>query len=492
MKKLLIGSLSAAAMLLLTGNAAAWQKDPDSKVDAAKVVTAALLSSPEATIGDADTAVAGTAGVDVGSTDLTSYTSSSSSSGTIFWVDNTPLSGDCPQATYPTIQSAVNASGPNDTVKVCPGVYPEQVRIIGHNHDGLKLESLTPLGATIKWPTVETSPLALVYFNNADGVTIRGFVVSGPFTFNGCSLERHEGLSVVNAFDERITHNKITMIRNSNPALRGCQEGDAVAIGFRTDPTKPPFFVGTEPGSAKVWDNLIERYQKNGIQTVNQGSYVNARNNTIVYYPAEEVADGPTRAAPNGVVVFREAAASVEQNSISGNQWTLFPLSTGVILDEAPPGSSDVSHNRIFDNDYGVETDTQTGLEISHNDVYENRADAITLCGEVTFGCGPAMQIVVRANHITGNAGSGIALFGANSNLLKTNDVEQNGTGATDTTDGIRVDSGSTNNQIAENHMLGNLTHDCHDDSTGPGTAGTANYWINDKGVTENRPGLCY
>src|SRR3954471_20933682 len=166
MKKLLIGSLSAVAMLLLAGNAAAWQKDPDSKVNAAQVVTAALLSSPDATIGDADTTAAGTAGTEVGSTNLTTYTSSSSSSSGVFWVDNTPLSGDCPQATYPTIQAAVSASGPNDTVKVCPGTYPEQVRIVGHNHDGLKIESLTPLAATIQWPTPETFPLPLVDFNN--------------------------------------------------------------------------------------------------------------------------------------------------------------------------------------------------------------------------------------------------------------------------------------------------------------------------------------
>ena len=69
--------------------------------------------------------------------------------------------------------------------------------------------------------------------------------------------------------------------------------------------------------------------------------------------------------------------------------------------------------------------------------------------------------------------------------------TEQNGTAAGDTTDGIRVDSASTNNQILENHLLGNLTHGCHDDSAGTDTAGTANYWINDMGVTENRPGLC-
>jgi pectin methylesterase-like acyl-CoA thioesterase len=104
------------------------------------------------TLGDLDTTPAGTGDVIVGATDLTAYPASPSSSGTTYWVDNTPLSGDCPQATFVSIQAAVTASGPNDTVKVCPGTYTEQVQITGAAHDGLKLESLTPLAATIQWP----------------------------------------------------------------------------------------------------------------------------------------------------------------------------------------------------------------------------------------------------------------------------------------------------------------------------------------------------
>ena len=123
----------------------------------------------------------------------------------------------------------------------------------------------------------------------------------------------------------------------------------------------------------------------------------------------------------------------------------------------------------------------------------DNIADAITLCGDVTQGCGPATQIVVRKNDVENNGGSGILLLGANSNLLKSNQVQGNGTAGGDTTDGIRVDTNSTNNQILENHMTGNVTHDCHDDSngSGSGTPPTANTWTNDQGDTQNRDGLC-
>src|SRR5436190_14829932 len=56
--------LGAVALLLVDGAGGAsaqtvWQKDPDSRVDPVKVVTSALLSAPDITIGDSDTTIAG-------------------------------------------------------------------------------------------------------------------------------------------------------------------------------------------------------------------------------------------------------------------------------------------------------------------------------------------------------------------------------------------------------------------------------------------------
>jgi pectin methylesterase-like acyl-CoA thioesterase len=47
---------------------------------------------------------------------------------------------DCPSADFTSIQAAVTAASPGDNVRVCAGVYTEQVRIpVGK--DGLKLFS---------------------------------------------------------------------------------------------------------------------------------------------------------------------------------------------------------------------------------------------------------------------------------------------------------------------------------------------------------------
>jgi len=475
-----------ASPVLGTGSAPAWQVDPDSTDPAGFAMSVIGLPAPDPTIGDTDTTAVGVGTDAVGIDDsLTNPPPDPADKdpGHIYYVDNTPGT-DCKATPYTTIQAGVDASGPGDTVKVCPGTYPEQVRINGHGHDGLKLESLKPLQAVIQWPTPESFPRALVDFNTVDHVTLRGFTVTGPYpTFP--AGDRHEGVLVENAFDEHIHHNHITMIRDVNPGQRGNQEGDAVAIGRRTTVAGTP---ATDPGSAHVDRNLIDTYQKNGVQVVNVGSSAHVDHNVITGPTA------PNLAGPNGVVVIRGAAAAVDHNLISNNQFGAAPISSGVIVFQAPAGSSRVDHNRIVDNDNGIQTYIQqTGLEISHNDVFQSLADAIVLCGDATRGCQePVTGNVVRQNKVEDNGGSGILLLDADSNLLKNNQFENNGTAAIgDTTDGIRVDVYSTENEILNNHLANNAFHDCHDDSIGSGSGGTANTWNGDKGQTENRDGLC-
>ena len=73
----------------------------------------------------------------------------------------------------------------------------------------------------------------------------------------------------------------------------------------------------------------------------------------------------------------------------------------------------------------------------------------------------------------------------ATNNLVRDNDITLN------KVDGVRVNSLSVSNTIERNLMQGNREHDAHDDSVGPGTAGTANFWLENDCLTENRPGLC-
>ena len=53
------------------------------------------------------------------------------------------------------------------------------------------------------------------------------------------------------------------------------------------------------------------------------------------------------------------------------------------------------------------------------------------------------------------------------------------------------LESTSSENRIKDNRLKDNAEHDCHDESVGDGTAGTANFWGGNHAETQNRPGLC-
>lgn len=381
--------------------------------------------------------------------------------------------------TFTTIQAAIDASGAGATIDVCPGTYREQVRIVGHGHDGLKLRSLKQQQATIQWPTAESAPLALVDVNTADSVVVRGFVVSGPFTFGGCSGERHEGVLIEGGASLLLKDNHITQIKNSDPTLYGCQEGDAVAVGRRSGLTSS--------GTATVSGNQIDEYQKNGVQVVNTGSVATIEHNVVRGSSAVQSA-----IASNGIVVFNGGTATISFNTVSNNKYTpnppSGPLSTGISYSQVP---STVYGNVVYDNDFGIEVDSVSGGRITDNVVRTSVADGIQLCGDNAQGCGPVTNVAVENNHVTSNKGSGIDLIGAQGDTIRRNHVTANGSGTGDTTEGIRVDGGSSQNHIDANTAHRNISNDCSDVSAGTATAGTANFWTNDRGATQNRLGLC-
>lgn len=186
-----------------------------------------------------------------------------------------------------------------------------------------------------------------------------------------------------------------------------------------------------QTGDALIAGNRIDGYQKNGITIDNVSSSATIWANSVQ-------GAGPTPTiAQNGIQVSRGAVGDVRQNQVFDNTYSLANLglfsSTGILLYQTGSGST-VADNVAARNDDNLGAYTTSG------------------------------------NRITGNRFTDSTFY-----------------------DGIYMGADTSNNQIRNNFLRRNTEHDCHDDSVGPNNppALVANFWVNNDGVTQNRPGLC-
>jgi nitrous oxidase accessory protein NosD len=278
-------------------------------------------------------------------------------------VDNDLL--DCPSAQFTTIQSAVNAAVPGDKIKVCRGVYLEQVTIPAGKND-LTLFSAPDLQAIIKAPPVMTDPKAIVRVSGAQNVTIRHFTITGPGG-GPCDSIRY-GVRVDENGSALITDNHITMIQDT--PFSGCQNGHGVDVGRQ-------LIDGPTSGTATVVHNLIDKYQKGGVFVDNAGSSAEVAYNEVVGV-------GPTPViAQNGVQVSRAAVGDVHHNKVSQNVYSPSGTeATGMLLSRDP--AVRVHHNDVFLNEdgIGIFLVMHGGVEVSYNNSRNNLEDGIVVFDE--------------------------------------------------------------------------------------------------------------
>lgn len=374
--------------------------------------------------------------------------------------------GSCP-GEFTTIQAAVNAAHSNDTIRVDPGVYTGQVVINnnGHARDNLKLEGSGPNCTFIKAPSLSsmTGHHAIVEVENSQNVAIKNFTIEGPS--GAASSGQFYGVRVDNG-SAIIVSNHITKIEDT--PFDGAQEGVAILVGNATDGTT---------GGAIISHNLIDNYQKDGIEVDNTGSSAEIDHNAII-------GKGPTAViAQNGIQISRGATADVSHNFIAGNVYTpQTVLATGILLYQA--GTVSVDHNTLSHNDIGIyDLGSHDNVVIAHNKVTRNTVNGITLVST----SGARIDHNTTNNNGSSNSaflGGGIALFLSTNNTIDQNKSDNNNG------DGIFVDSGSTGNTFTQNQLKGNTRFDAEDQSTGTGTAGTGNTWTKNHGQTSDPSGL--
>lgn len=256
---------------------------------------------------------------------------------------------DCLDANQVSIQAAVTAAAPGDNIKVCAGVYNEEVDV---TKPGLKLYSTPKRAAIIKAPpTIAASSDKAIVNISADGVSLERFTVAGPGP-GPCDTLRY-GVFVTGGTDVLVKDNHITRIQDT--PFSGCQNGIGLRVGSD--------FLGFS-AEAEVSDNLIDNYQKGGMVIDGPGTDVLVQQNRTDGI-------GPTPiTAQNGIQVSRSATAEVLENIVEDNTYTLAPVfgATGILLFQLDGGVL-VKQNNAQRNDDNVGVYETTGSTIEQNDL---------------------------------------------------------------------------------------------------------------------------
>jgi parallel beta-helix repeat protein len=354
--------------------------------------------------------------------------------------------GHAPNA-FTSIQAAVNAAHPGDTIRVSPGTYTEQVTLSrDKNHVRLvtaeaDLDTTTDADDVIlKAPATLTGARAIVDVNGAADVALQGFTIQGPA--DGIRA----GVLIENGGSATLRRNHIADIRDT--VFSGRQDGFGILV---------------TGGEADIIRNRIDGYQKGGILIENAGSEAEIENNFVV-------GAGPTGViAQNGIQVSDGANAEIRRNRVSGNSYTNTAQddfeATGILLFGAGR-DVEVEGNDIFANEDGLFSFQTSRTEIEGNYIHGNALDALLLIGpderynsvrdNVLSGNGEGVFMdtannnVLRNNRIAGNQGNGITMTNADNNTIRGNAIVDNGGS------GIQQDASSTGNDVDFNVLLHN------------------------------------
>jgi hypothetical protein len=335
---------------------------------------------------------------------------------------------ECPNADFTRIQDAVYAATPGASIRICRGVYVEQVKI----NKPLDIDAdsgaiLMP--APIKQNTTslfDASPLATaILVADTTDVSIAGLVVDGTNAgISECS-PLLLGITFQNASGaiQRVTLRNFRL----GPGFGGCQSG----LGI---------FVQSGGGGisrVSIDKCTVHDFQKNGITANEVGTEVTIRGNVVTGI-------GPTTgAAQNGIQIGFGAGGSIDGNTVSNMVWspcvsvkTCAAVATNILVTQSD--GVEVTENTVGISQVGIFVHGNQG-EVETNETFASSVfDGIRIEGD---------QGEVRSNHVFNGAEAGVFIAG-NNNLVEHNTI-------TEAAIGILKASGSSGNLIQGNRVFG-------------------------------------
>lgn len=379
----------------------------------------------------------------------------------------------CPRADFTTsagIQLAVAAALPGTTIEVCAGTYtPVTVSKSVTLYHSVQHGQATQCSASLvpdptKDAIVDAAGTATPGFNlQASSVVLYGFTVQNTVNFAG--IYTSAAFSGYQLLSNVIQRNTFGIYLHGAGAAQ-----TVVSHNCIRDNNEPGAASGDGIYSDQGLHNAL--VDENYVTRQNSAAMVFALNQSDLTITHNDDIEG------NTIVLVDVQGAYVAYNHLLRTGGSGIFVGGGVTgadvaynLIESPGGTGIIASRSFFP--------SPNVVTVEKNHIAGSPFDGIRFDG--------TSNSTIANNKSERNTRDGIRLINAsNTNSVHDNLSRDNGR------DGMRVDpAGSAGSTIQQNQMLGNGEHDCHDDTAGAGTGGTANFWIKDLGKTQNRPGLC-
>lgn len=334
---------------------------------------------------------------------------------------------ECPNADFQHIQDAIDAAEDGGQIRICKGVYVEQLKI------GKSLTIQADPGATLLPTQIEVNTASLfdsariaaaILVRDARFVAISGLTLDGAN--NGLAECSPNLMGVI--FQNASGRIEESVVRNFKlrPFLSGCQSGDGIYVESGAGQVSRVEIVG----------NTVHDFQKNGITGDETGTTVFIRGNVVTGM-------GPTSgAAQNGIQIGFGAKGSITHNVVTNNIWspctdasTCQAVATNILVAQS-------DEIEVFGNRIGL---SQIPIYVIGNRaaVRDNEAFAVSVFDDIRVeGNGSEID----GNRVFNGAESGIFLMG-NNNLLTRNTI-------TEAPVGIFEASGSKGNLHFDNRFF--------------------------------------
>jgi parallel beta-helix repeat protein len=369
----------------------------------------------------------------------------------------------CPKAGFTSIQAAVNAASPGDTIKVCPDLYNESV--------SLTKPSLTLVGATnvneakcstvtAADPTMDTivtgGAFSLSLLNN--DISVSGFVVQGAV----------DGIDTSAAFSGyRITSNIVQS--NTNWGVNFLSSGRSQS---RVDHNC--IRMNSGDGVASELGNLSNGLVDHNVTYRNGGGGVDLSGAGARAYVTVTANVGSANTF--GYLMDNSIGSSIDHNTSMGDTYGIYIGGANNGLAIVANDVEDAGINGIIfelSTFIPVFAAANVGLDVSGNTVLRSGSSGI-----VADAGNPNLTFSTVSNNTSSGNGlaaprSGIRLqTGNNNNTVTNNTADKN------SANGIHAD-GAVGNTFANNHMSLNVAFDARDENR-PANTWTSNHCLTD------------